>query len=240
MILMQPPLSFYTADPLLYSGRLAQSDPVENPRRPAVHANRQLVIKPARADGLGLLVRATLLLWEDAALLPASSLRAISLTCPTARRCAFALDQRTRVDHSRRDGSRQSRRNVYAFDRPVIPSGSIVSGRIISISPVSGVKRTLAYANGNFFPSTNTRSHLRCSLCSPGVRTSAVSMNRSLYRNCRTLEQSEHLKCDLVLWKGEKLPLAKASVRFTPDTGLMLMIRPLTILRMELRAGSKA
>jgi len=34
----------------------------------------------------------------------------------------------------------------------VIPAGSVVSGRVSTISPVSGVKRTLAYANGNFSP----------------------------------------------------------------------------------------
>src|SRR6266849_5562921 len=86
----------------------AQSDPVENPQRSAVHA--------------------------------------------TQATCDEAPGEDARVDHPGEIVHGKVVETVYAFDQPVIPAGSIVSGRIISISPVSGVKRTLAYANGNFSP----------------------------------------------------------------------------------------
>jgi len=41
---------------------------------------------------------------------------------------------------------------VYAFDQEVIPAGSITTGHVKSIAPVSGLKRTMAYANGDFSP----------------------------------------------------------------------------------------
>ncbi|HVH61555.1 MAG TPA: hypothetical protein VM709_14535, partial [Candidatus Sulfotelmatobacter sp.] len=41
---------------------------------------------------------------------------------------------------------------VYVFDQVVIPAGSIATGQVKSIAPVSGLQRTLAYANGNFSP----------------------------------------------------------------------------------------
>jgi len=41
---------------------------------------------------------------------------------------------------------------VYAFDQEVIPAGSVATGHVKSIAPVSGVRRTMAYANGDFSP----------------------------------------------------------------------------------------
>jgi hypothetical protein len=41
---------------------------------------------------------------------------------------------------------------VYAFDQPVIPAGTIATGRVTKIDPLSSTKRALAYANGNFSP----------------------------------------------------------------------------------------
>jgi hypothetical protein len=44
---------------------------------------------------------------------------------------------------------------VYAFDQEVIPAGSVATGHVKSIAPVPGVKRTMAYANGDFTPFHN-------------------------------------------------------------------------------------
>jgi hypothetical protein len=76
----------------------------------------------------------------------------ISLHLPSGTALRIALDQRTRVDHPGEIVHGKIVDSVYAFDQPVIPAGSILSGRVTSVAPVSGVKRTLAYANGNFSP----------------------------------------------------------------------------------------
>src|SRR6267143_712455 len=131
---------------------LAQSDPVENPQRPAVHATQATCDEAPREDGLVSLCVPPSSSEEDAAPPASEFLARISLNLPTGTPLRIALDQRTRVDHPGEMVHGKVVETVYAFDRPVIPSGSIVSGRIISISPVSGVKRTLAYANGNFSP----------------------------------------------------------------------------------------
>jgi len=62
---------FYTADPCVFRS-IGEIDSVETPQRPAVHEHQGNVMKPARRR-LCILVRATLLLEEDAAPMPASS-----------------------------------------------------------------------------------------------------------------------------------------------------------------------
>jgi len=101
---------------------------------------------------------------QDAAPLPASSVQKFLSICRTARRCA-SRSTSARASIIPGDGSWQSGGNGLRLDQPVIPAGSIVSGQIISINPVSGVKRTLAYANGDFSPFHKYEPHLRCSLC---------------------------------------------------------------------------
>lgn len=130
----------------------AQSDPVENPQRPAVHATQATCDEAPREDALVSLCVPPSSSEEDAAP-PASEFFArISLNLPNGTPLRIALDQRTRVDHPGEMVHGKVVETVYAFDQPVIPAGSIVSGRILSVSPVSGVKRTLAYANGSFSP----------------------------------------------------------------------------------------
>ena len=76
----------------------------------------------------------------------------IGLQIPSDTPLRIALDQRTRV---RRPGELVHGKvveAVYAFDQSVIPTGSTVTGHVTGIAPVSGGKRTLAYANGNFSP----------------------------------------------------------------------------------------
>jgi len=76
----------------------------------------------------------------------------ISLRLPKATPLRIALDQRTRIDRAGEIVHGQVVETVYAFDQAVIPAGSVASGRVVNVSPVPGVKRTLAYANGNFSP----------------------------------------------------------------------------------------
>src|SRR5260370_3327536 len=79
-------------------------------------------------------------------------LASTTLMLPDGTPLRIALDRRTRVDHPGEMIHGKIVETVYAFDQPVIAAGGVVSGRIASISPVSGVKRTMAYANGDFSP----------------------------------------------------------------------------------------
>jgi hypothetical protein len=130
----------------------AQSDPVESPQRPAIPVMQATCDEAPREDALVSMCVPPSFSEEDAAP-PASQFRAkIPLNLPNGTPLRIALDQRTRVDHPGEMVHGKVVETVYAFDQPVIPAGSIVSGQIISINPVSGVKRTLAYANGDFSP----------------------------------------------------------------------------------------
>src|SRR6267143_1905447 len=106
----------------------AQSDPVENPQRPVVPITKATCDEAPREDALVSLCLPPSFSEQDAAPPASGFLAKISLNLPNGTPLRIALDQ------------------------PVIPAGSIVSGQIISINPVSGVKRTLAYANGDFSP----------------------------------------------------------------------------------------
>ena len=62
------------------------------------------------------------------------------------------IDQRTRLSHVGEPVEGHIVETVYAFDEPVIPAGSVVSGRVSRIEPVSLARRISSYANGNFSP----------------------------------------------------------------------------------------
>jgi hypothetical protein len=64
----------------------------------------------------------------------------------------ITIDQRTRISQEGEVVHGRVVETVYAFDRPVIPVGTMAVGRVTKIGPVSGAKRALAYANGNFSP----------------------------------------------------------------------------------------
>ena len=130
----------------------AQSDPRANLQRPAIPATQATCDVAPREDALVSLCAPPSFSEEDAAPPASEFLAKISLNLPNGTPLHIALDQRTRVDHPGEMVHGKVVETVYAFDQPVIPAGSIVSGRIISIGPVSGVKRTLAYANGDFSP----------------------------------------------------------------------------------------
>jgi hypothetical protein len=76
----------------------------------------------------------------------------IVLAIPTGTPIRIELDQRTRVDHPGEDVHGKVVETVYAFDQPVIPAGSIATGRVINVAGVTAVKRAMAYSNGNFSP----------------------------------------------------------------------------------------
>ena len=62
------------------------------------------------------------------------------------------IDQRTRLSHVGEPVEGHIVETVYAFDEPVIPAGSVVSGRVSRIERVSLARRISSYANGNFSP----------------------------------------------------------------------------------------
>jgi hypothetical protein len=130
----------------------AQSGPGDNSQRSAVRETPSSCIGASREEELFSFCVPPSLLEEDACTPASEFLAKISLNLPNGTPLRIALDQRTRVDHPGAIVHGQVVETVYAFDQPVIPAGSIVSGRVASILPVSGVKRTLAYANGDFSP----------------------------------------------------------------------------------------
>ena len=76
----------------------------------------------------------------------------IALQLPSGTPIRIALDQRVRVGHPGELVHGKVVESVYAFDQPVIPAGSVATGRVIKVTPASAPKRVLAYANGNFSP----------------------------------------------------------------------------------------
>jgi len=133
----------------------AQSGQVVNSQRPVVRDTPASCVEASREDDLfSLCVPPSS--FEENACPPASEFLAkISLSLPDGTPLRIALDERTRVDHPGETVHGKVVETVYAFDQPVVPAGSTVSGRIVNIIPVSGAKRTLAYANGNFSPFHN-------------------------------------------------------------------------------------
>jgi hypothetical protein len=79
----------------------------------------------------------------------------ILLAIPTGTPLRIAVDQRVRIRDSGEVVHGKVVEAVYAFDQEVIPAGSVATGHVKSIAPVSGVRRTLAYANGDFSPFHN-------------------------------------------------------------------------------------
>jgi hypothetical protein len=130
----------------------AQSDPADHLRRSAAQQTRAACVEASREAALFTLCEPLSYPEEDACPSAPDLVAKLSLNLPNGTPLRIALDQRTRVDHPGEIVHGMVVETVYAFDQPVIPSGSLVSGRIASINPVSGVKRTLAYANGDFSP----------------------------------------------------------------------------------------
>jgi hypothetical protein len=76
----------------------------------------------------------------------------INLGIPGGTPLRIALDQRVRINHPGEVVHGKVVETVYAFDQAVIPAGSVATGRVTNVDPVSAGKRALAYSNGNFSP----------------------------------------------------------------------------------------
>jgi hypothetical protein len=76
----------------------------------------------------------------------------IPLTIPVGTPLRIAVDQRARIGRAGEIVHGKVVETVYAFDQEVIPAGSVASGHVKSIAPVPGVRRAMAYANGDFTP----------------------------------------------------------------------------------------
>jgi hypothetical protein len=76
----------------------------------------------------------------------------IPLTIPSGTPLRIAVDQRTRISHPGELVHGKVVEPVYAFDQLVIPAGSVTTGHVKSIAPVRGVRRAMAYANGDLSP----------------------------------------------------------------------------------------
>jgi hypothetical protein len=76
----------------------------------------------------------------------------IPLSVPIGTPLRIALDQRVRIDHAGAVVHGKVVESVYAFDQQVIPAGSVATGHVKNVAPVSGLRRTMAYANGDFTP----------------------------------------------------------------------------------------
>jgi type IV secretory pathway VirB10-like protein len=76
----------------------------------------------------------------------------VALKLPEGTPLRIAIDQRTRISHVGEQVHGYVVEAVYAFDQAVIPAGSLATGRVTSIDPVSTWRRAGSYANGNFSP----------------------------------------------------------------------------------------
>jgi hypothetical protein len=133
-------------------GASAQTEPAQEPHRTAFREIPATCEELAREDDLLSLCMADSFFLEDVCPPAPEFVAKLSLSLPNGTPLRIALDQRTRIDHPGEMVHGKVVETVYAFDQPVIPAGSDVIGRIASIDRVSGVQRTLAYANGDFSP----------------------------------------------------------------------------------------
>jgi hypothetical protein len=76
----------------------------------------------------------------------------IHLHIPIGTPLRIAIDRSVRVTRPGELVHGKLVEPVYAFDQEVVPAGSVVTGEIVLVESVSGVKRALAYSNGNFSP----------------------------------------------------------------------------------------
>jgi hypothetical protein len=76
----------------------------------------------------------------------------IVLKLPEGTALRIAIDERTRISHVGEIVNGHVVQTVYAFDEPVIPEGSVVTGRVTQIAPVPKFQRAQAYLNGDFSP----------------------------------------------------------------------------------------
>jgi hypothetical protein len=76
----------------------------------------------------------------------------IDLTLSAGTPIRIALTQRVRLSREGTPVIGKVIDTVYAFDEPVIPTGSEARGKVVEIAPVSKLRRTEAAANADFSP----------------------------------------------------------------------------------------
>jgi type IV secretory pathway VirB10-like protein len=76
----------------------------------------------------------------------------IALMLPEGTPMRIAIDRKTRISHVGEIVQGHVVETVYSFDEPVIPAGSVVTGRITQIGTIPTLLRIRAYASGNFSP----------------------------------------------------------------------------------------
>lgn len=91
--------------------------------------------------------------FESASLQPSPESHTISLTVPDSASLQIALDKEVRVQKVGEPITGRVMQPVYVFDHLVIPVGTVATGRISAIDPVSGRTRTLSALNADFTPS---------------------------------------------------------------------------------------
>ncbi|MCU1224877.1 MAG: hypothetical protein JWQ42_2970 [Edaphobacter sp.] len=83
---------------------------------------------------------------------PSSEPRTIAMTVPDGTPLQIALDKEVRVRKAGEPLTGRVMQPVYVFDHLVIPVGTVATGRISTIEPVSGRLRTLDALNADFTP----------------------------------------------------------------------------------------
>ena len=76
----------------------------------------------------------------------------VELALPEGTPLRIAIDQRVRVRRVGEPVFGHVVEAVYAFDQPVIPAGSIATGRVIAVAPISKLTLVRSYASGDFSP----------------------------------------------------------------------------------------
>jgi len=85
-------------------------------------------------------------------LAPPAPVSMIELKLPAGTPLRIALDEKVRVKTPGQPVRGKVIETVFAFDQPVIPAGSTVSGHVSDIKPLPKWKRIQAYMNANLTP----------------------------------------------------------------------------------------
>jgi hypothetical protein len=149
------PARFSTSLPLSLllctSAALSQTPPAPAQDQPAPAERVSGCDEAPREDAMVALCAPPSLEERGAAVEPIAP-ATIPLMVPSGTPLRIALDQRVRINHAGEVVHGKVVETIYAFDQEVIPAGSVATGHVKSIAPVSGLKRTMAYANGDLTP----------------------------------------------------------------------------------------
>jgi hypothetical protein len=131
----------------------------------AAQAAPQLKARPATANSPQPFLRPTSPL--DSSKAPE---KVVPLTVPAGVPLHLALDSTVRIKNAGVPVSAHVVEPVYVFDHPVIPAGSVVTGRVVSVETASRKRRALAIANGDFSPLRTAHLSFETLVLSNGTR----------------------------------------------------------------------